>query len=366
MLRLYLTPTDGIWRIPCPTCGQPLLLGQERRGYWRIGYRQGFSIRPGKRALLVCPDLDCGHVEEAEVAATPADAVVYNPWHAAMAFQTAWHHYDMALSEVWDRLKNLADRYKQTTDPRIPSAIRFWKEEYSLSYWSLYHPLQRSLEQQNEVVCIGKDSREQGRVLLLMKQGLLLERQSGEAIYLSLDTLVHIYAASTWKALTETGLRFDFGSGSTSGCPAHPRDLPTRYAVVGGYSLQLNSVSPSGICEVSTRDPKAARALDLWNGGGEWYSGEFPAAVVERIYRVVRYAHVAGHRVLVTGQNDFGWVRVQTHRLEAAQALRMNRSTRCGLRRRRLRWWKDIPLDEITLEVIEIPVGLPRYVRQVR
>lgn len=89
--------------------------------------------RGGKPALLLCPDLDCAHVEEAAITAAPDGAVLFNPWRSASAFSSP----------------------RGIRPP--PSAIRFWRERYIERSWLLYYTLQRVLEHWTEVHCTGKD-----------------------------------------------------------------------------------------------------------------------------------------------------------------------------------------------------------------
>ncbi|MFZ5826051.1 MAG: hypothetical protein ACOY94_17285 [Bacillota bacterium] len=366
-MQLFLTNRDGFGQIPCPRCSRPLLLALSRKGRWLVSYRTGFRVRAGKEAMLVCPDLACDHVERVRIAARSGDAVAFNPWSASLHFGEP-HQYANArrtLSEVWEQVVQLKQEYDQTGNPKIPSLFRFWREEYRLKYWGLRYTLQQAHERKSEVVCVGKGWKMQGRVVSLVDRGLLIEPgEGGEPVYIALGTLTgtgHVWSGP-WP-FKRPALRFDFGGGGSATLGAYSHNPPQRFAVVGGHSVELLSVSPGGVCQVATSDPHVARALHLWGDNGRRFTGEVPAVLVERVYRVVRYAHVGEHRLHLISQG-FGRVRVETKSLKTAEALQMNRCAETA--RRSLRWWKEYALSDITLEVVEIPDRLIRRSRQIR
>ncbi|MFZ5815851.1 MAG: hypothetical protein ACOY93_11180, partial [Bacillota bacterium] len=297
-MRLFLSHRDGLSLILCPRCRKPLLLAQERRGYWRVGYLTGFRLRPGRQAMLVCPDMDCDHVEPVEIAASAADAVPYLPYGAAHAYDWEQIGRSFTLAEIQGIINDLRRRWKEG-NRKAPSAIRYWRHRLRTEYASIIADLRSSYEQGEEIACTGLDWELRGRVSVLFRMGFFLTlSQTGDTVFISTPTLVHV-TRHLWLPFQEEEQRFDFG-GKPEGRLTHPHNLQHRFAVIAGHTVQLHSISRMGICYVTTEDPEVARELGLWSFSGGRHAGEFPVGVLEQLYLLVYYAHVGGFRLPMT------------------------------------------------------------------
>lgn len=358
MLRLYLDAAEGAAAIGCPACGRPLLLGAERMGRLLVGYRGGFSVRPGRRALLVCPGYECKHQEEVEIAGAPADAVPFSALHAAGRFMLEERFHELTLDEMKQELDRLVTLFRQAGSPKLVSAIRYWKERYQFAYWHVLDYLEQSHREGREVVCDGKARSERGTVVALLHDGVLLERSgSGDTILLRAGDL-HSVAFCMQRGPEQ---RFDFGNRSAVAPGNRPIHTPDRFVVITGQELALDAVTRHGKCRVHTRDREAAGALGLRMAHGDMYAGEFPTLFVDRCFLRVRYCQVQGRRLhLQSETRDPDVLQLGTRDLETARALDMHRSLTWIGQRNALRWWRFFHRSEIEkVEEVRVPLRLP-------
>jgi hypothetical protein len=363
VLRLYLDAHDGASLIPCPQCGRPLLLGAQRMGRWLVGYRRGFRVRPGQQAMLVCPAYDCTYSEDVLIASVPHDAVIYSAVKAAWNFSLEERSHQRTLDEVHQMIHRLRKQYTQGGHPKLPSAVRFWREHLGFMRWNIKEYLQRSFKEGCQVHCEGKGWAEQGNVKVLMEHGVMLERSdTGETVFIRAGDLRGVaYKGGVWEHQPS---RFDFGRKRPHRPATHPVFTPTHYVIIDGCPLILDGVTTHGLCRVRSDDPRVMEALQLWNPRDEFaYAyGEFPLALAERYYRVIRYCQVRGYRMHLrsfTKNRDF--VQLETRDLEAARALLMDRSIQFDGERNALRWWGYFHRDEITgHEEVQVPLSLQR------
>lgn len=358
MLRLFLDANDGAGIIPCPVCDRPLLLGVKKMGKFLVGYRGGFCLRPGSRALLVCPDYSCDHEEEVEIARTPADAVVFSALHAAGMYRMAAYRHTDTLAEVAQEIQRLITLHKQGAGDKLLCAIRYWREQYQFKYWQIKKCLEESHEKGREISCQGKNWHSvQGTVRGVLPDGVLLERTAnGETVFLRTADLS--YAGF---CLRFSPRRFDFG-GDDHAFFGSVRDTPWHFVVIAGHPLALTTFTPFGICRAQTRDVEVARTLNLRQTMANIYVGEFPTALVERYYLQLRYYRVQGFRLhLLSETGHPGVLQLGTHQMETARALRMHRQWTCVGQRQALRWWRYFEGSEIgEMEEVQVPLRLPR------
>lgn len=362
MLRLFLDSNNGACMLLCPTCRRPLLLGAERMGRLLVGYRGPFRIRPGRRALLVCPTYTCDYQEEVEIARSSADAVIYSPSGAASRFQVDVRDWERTVDELKQEIDRLAEQYERGGHPKLLSAIRFWVEKYRFAYWHVADYLKESYREGREVVCTGKDRSERGKVVALLDDGVLLERAfTGETIFLRAGELQMVAFIMDWTR----NFRFDFGERSGVHTGNHPMHSPTRFAVVSGHTLAVESINRRGICHVKSPDPKVAEVLGLIPSRGT-YVGELPIALLDRLFRRVRYCHVQGHRLyFMSITKDPEILQLGTHDLDTARELKMFRQMTYVGQRHALRWWRYFRRDEISAEEeIQVPIRPPAFCRK--
>jgi len=363
MLRIYLDFNEGVSTIPCPTCGRPLLLAAERMGRWTVAYEFGFRVRPGRQVMLVCSGYECEYVEPIEIADKPDDAVILSASRAAACFQNEEEAWRLTLTELWEKINTVTAICRRTGNPKLPAAVRYWRERYSWIYSHVVTYLKRSLDEGSEVVCYGREQyHEQGRVRSLVDDGVMLERSSsGELVHVRLGDL---HFAAT--CMGSRPRRFDF-DGRDALVPGNSVQwTPRLHVVVGGYPLAFDDITSRGLCRVHTRDPEAARALGIFNPRLSSYPGEFPSVLVERTYLRLRYHWVQGHRLYLLSQTrDPCVLQLATHKLETARALSMRRQWDPILRRKALRWFEFFRTDEIEKsEEIQVPMRLPRRKRR--
>lgn len=368
MLRLYLDAHDGASLIRCPQCGSPMLLGVRRMGLWLVGYRRGFRVRPGHPAMLVCPAYECPYTEDVVIASTPDDAVIYSAVNAGWKFDLAEQSHQRTLDEMHQIVHRLRRLYSQGGHPKLPSAVRFWRERLGFMHWHIKEYLQRSFKEGCHVYCEGKDWHERGNVKVLMEHGVVLERSdTGETVFIRAGDLRGVAYTGLWEHRRS---HVDFSGERPQHLASHPVFTPLHYVVIDGYPLVLDGVTAYGLCRVRSDDARVMEALQLWNPRDEFaYAyGEFPLALAERCYRVIRYCHVRGYRLhLRSFTKNRDVVQLETRDLETARALLMDRSLLFVGERNALRWDGFFHRDEITAqEEIQVPLSLRRLYKQKR
>jgi len=362
-MRLYLDERDGTSLITCPCCSRPLLLAAERRGRWVVGY-QHLHLRPGRLAMLVCPDAACDHKEDVEIVATPDDAVIYSSSQAASRWSVQERYWELTLDEIQQRLERLWSLYNQTGNPKLPSAFRFWRERFRFEYWSIMHGLRRGLQEDEDVVLEGKELREQGRVKEIQGRAVLLDRSDGTGtVLVRLGELRQVAGVLNWP---RGDTRFDFGDGLDIQKGNHVLSRSTRFVIVAGCRLELDSVTRHGACHVRTDDAETARDLGLQPYYQGSWGGEIPASLVERCFRSIRFCYVQGHRLnFLSVTKDPEIIFLGTRNMETARVLKMRRDSLifCG-QREQLRWHRFFNRSEIErTEEKQIPRDIWELVR---
>lgn len=332
--------------ILCPVCRRPLLLAADYRGRWVVSYRT-LALRSGRAAMLVCPDMGCDYVEPVRIAAAPDDAVVYSSAQAAFLWSRHEDAYEQTLGQLHERLTDLAAIYEKTGNPKVPSAVRYWRDRYRMTYANVTQPLKRAYKERAEVCLEGTGGRQYGRVTALLKHGVHLEQSDGSGrVTVQLADLSHVF--SVWR-LFDKRQRFDFSDPAERRPDTRPVSRPTTCVIIDGCRLGLQSVTRRGICRVETADPETARDLGLVQIFPPWYYGELPAGLVERCFRTIRFAYVKGYRMRVrSATNDPEVVQLETREMEAARALKMAQNWLIwNGERHQLKWCKLFHRDEI-------------------
>ncbi|HYF80374.1 MAG TPA: hypothetical protein VD973_24965 [Symbiobacteriaceae bacterium] len=368
-MRLFLGEGDGAGMIACPACGLPLLLAAERRGRWVVGYNH-LHLRNGRAAMLVCPDLDCHHREDVQIAGTSDDAVVYNSHHAAHLWSETDKQPFETLGERRERLMRIAELHQRTGNPKAPSAYRYWREQYRQTYGWIVPELKYALKSQVEVILEGKETSERGRVMDLLADSVLLDRTENHETVLvplgSLRLVAHYHPAF----FPSRKPRFDFHEGPSNRRENHPVSTPTRFAMVSGRRVILSEVSRFGKCLIETPSIEVAQALGLQLRVGDHYQAVVPAGLLDRCFKSVRWCHVRGHRLeLHSATAKPGVLQLRTRSMETARALKMHRQWSqfhmVGRReRQQLRWWGYFHETEIErTEEKQVPLDISEMIR---
>jgi hypothetical protein len=212
MLRLFPDYNDGTSELRCPVCHRRLVLAAERMGRMVITYDHGFRIRPGRPALLVCPDYDCPYREPVEIAASAADAIPFEPIAGGRTFFLEQHLHDYTFGEVGAELQRLSALYKQTGNPKLPAAVHCWRQHYQYQYWNIRRYLTESFAEDKRVSLeFGKDAPGLlGKVRGLLHDSFLFERtDNGQTVLLNTADLRSV--AFAWDREWKPD-RFDFGA----------------------------------------------------------------------------------------------------------------------------------------------------------
>jgi hypothetical protein len=347
------------------------VLAAERMGRMVITYDHGFRIRPGRPALLVCPDYDCPYQEPVEIAATPDDAIPFEPTTGGHSFFHEQHLYELTFGEVQAELQRLAALYKQTGNPKLPAAAHRWRQHYEYQYWNIHRYLTQSYTEDKEVSLEYRRDEPwlRGKVRGLLHDSFLFERtDTGQTVLVSTADLRSV--AFFWDWSWKPG-RVDFGDEHSHRPPqgVHHRQLPSMFLVVSGCTLNFHSVTKYGVCRASTPDAAIAQALHIFNPRDAPYIGEFPPALVDRCYRVIRYARIGTHRLQIAcGTDHPEYFVLRTRDLAVARELKMNRPhLRPVVRRPYLYWEGCFHRSELdAIEEIDITVRLPRKRRRRR
>jgi len=364
LLRLYLDQNEGVASVRCPVCSRLLLPAAKRMGRMVVAYGGGFVARPGARVLLVCPSYECDYQEPVEIARTPQDAVVFSTVRAASRWQQHERMYQRTIGEIRQEIERLIGLYEQTANPKVPSAVKQWREKLGFSVHMARDYLERSYREDCEIYCRTKETEMRGKVKALLQDGVLFERvNNGGTVLIQTDD-VHNVAMS---GVAFRPLRFDFSDRSNRVQPGIRTQSLCRYFVVyGGQSLCYGGITKHGICSAHTEDPAVAHALGLPLDENSAYHSEFPAALADRWYILLRYCWVKGHRLYVTSfTTDPDVLELETRNLAAAQELHMRRAwTWCG-QREALRWQRLFHRSEIEdEEEREVPIRMPRARRR--
>ncbi len=346
-MRLFLDEREGAGAIPCPDCGKPLLLAAERRGRWVVGF-QYLHLRPGRQAMLVCSDIGCDYREEVQIVDTPDDAVIFSSSNAASFWSWTERSHKLTIGDLHTKLDQLVTLYERTENPKIPSAIRFWRDRYRFTYGSIKHHIKRCMEDGTEVYLTGKGLIETGTVKALLETAVELEKSDGGGTTLIRLADLHNAACYSRRLFSER-VRFDFGDQSDITLGNHTIHTPDRFAIVYGLKVAIDSVTSHGLCRVRTDDPQVAKALLLHPTFEHFYTGEVPAAFVERCYKLVRHAYVQGYRLsFISLTRDPNVVQLRTRDMEAARALKMRQERMFWMgQKKRLRWLRFFRLSEI-------------------
>ncbi|HYG60932.1 MAG TPA: hypothetical protein VD902_22885 [Symbiobacteriaceae bacterium] len=364
MLRLYLDAHHGISGPRCPNCGQHLLPGAERMGRWVVAYDGRFRARPGSTVWLVCPGYECPYLEPAMIARTAVDAVPYSPAHAAERWKFGHSVWTSSLDELEHELVRLRALYRQNGHPKLLSAIRWFRIQYSSTRAELSDQVEMACEEGYEVKWLGREGGERGRILALMNDRVLFEPTgSGRAVLLPMSDLRDlIYCDEEYLPPH----RYDLGGRTDLPEDVHPVYMPSRFVVIDGHRLVLDSVTRFQVCRVETGDEQVARALNLWKTPRGPFAGEFPVGVVQRSYHLIRHAHVQGHRLFVEADTNYEDVfYLSTRHLDVARALNMVSRRRHRFRSTGVRWSGFFYRDEISrFEELEATARRPRYRRR--
>jgi len=361
VVKLYLDVNEGASLVPCPRCHSPLLLGFERRGRLFVGYGRGVYLQPGLPALLVCCNYECDHQEPVQIAATPADAVVFSAMHAAGLYKLHVRSWDTTLDELGEQIRDLQDLHRRTGREKLLCAIKALKEEFDYVRHSIRSTLAEASQNGRPVSLMGGAALNlAGRVITTTMRGALLECDDGETRLVDAGELCSV--AWAYEPPEEPS-RFDFGYGSRLPRGAWAIHTPRHCVEIAGHTFNLDNTTNYGICAVHTNDPEVAAELNLWCIYRDRYVGEFPAALVERHFLRLQYCWVQGHRLRLEAYSRVpDLVLLETHDMATAQALQMHRETMyCIGARQRLSWWRHFTWREIDrVEEIRVPLPLPR------
>lgn len=313
--------------------------------------------------MLICPDMECDHREDVEIVASPADAVIFSSSSAGWNWKIHEQWNRLTLSEILIRMNEIAELYRETGNPKLPSFYRFWRWEYRMTYWRIIHPLRKAVGKKDRMVLSGRNLNVQGRIKELLKHSVVVEQSNGAGTKMvSLGDLRNV--AHAWEG-PKRPLRFDFATGSEWSGDFHVIQPSTRFVIVTGQRLILNDVTMHGLCRVQTDDEAVAGGLGMTRFPDS-YKGEVPAALVERSFRAIRFGYVQGYRLLVRSVTTNPDIFVlATRNMEAARAFKMHRDEWiwCG-EREQLRWWRYFHRDEIErMEEKQIPLALNELIR---
>lgn len=361
MLHLSIDVNEGVSIIPCPRCGRPLLLGYAKMGRLLVLYDGGVRRSRGP-ALLVCPELTCSHQEPVELVRDSLDAVAFNPFGAYWHFQAQQDSYHRSIAEMDRMMKQYAEQYSETHNPKLPSLIRFWRKRFEYTCSSVTHTVHEAQRKREAVHLVGPNLDETGYVKSIRSDGVVLRRtKTDEEIFCEAGEL-----HSAWMTNPKLALSLkeeDDGPGSRHWYG----DIQTIneghcFAVVDGHTFQIEHALYYGMVRLHTKDAALAKAYGFIESVNDLWVGEWPAALIQRAYRRIRLCYVHGFRLrIASATTDPDVFQVATSRLHIAEALGMKRPklifcTRRGLSRDRFRFFHRREIDRI--EELQVPYKL--------
>lgn len=329
MLQLSIDVNEGAGVIPCPRCGQALLLGYDKMGKLIVLY-DGPVKRSRGPALLVCPEVDCSHQEPVQLVKDNLDAVAFNPFYASHIFMARQDYRNRSIAEMDELIKGYKRQYKQTENPKLPSLIRFWRQRFEYTCSSVTHSVHEAHRKKGKIHLVGPNLDETGYIKAIQENGVYLQRvQTNEEIFCEAGQL-----HSAWLYTMVIARDEDEADGPVQGTAKSYGDLktvhePSCFAVIDGHTFEVERTSFYGWVRLTTRDAALAQAYGLVEVQSDQWVGEWPSALVQRAYRRIRLCHVGGYRMRISSATTNPEVfQVETTRLHIAEALRMPKSAR--------------------------------------
>lgn len=367
MLHLSIDVNEGAGIIPCPRCGQALLLGFEKMGRLIVLY-DGPVKRSRGPALLVCPEVDCSHQEPVHLVKDNLDAIAFNPFCASHIFMARQEYRDRSLAEMGELIRQLKRQYKETQNPKLPSLVRFWRERFEYTRSSVSHSVHEAHRKKGKIHLIGPNLDETGYIKAIQENGVYLQRvQTNEEVFCEAGQLHSAWLCAMVLDLEELDEEEETGPGCARNY-GNPRIIyePSCFAVVEGHTFELERTSFYGWVRLRTKDAALARSYGFVESTPGYWVGEWPSALVQRAYRRIRLCRVGGYRMRISSATSNPEVfQVETHHYNVAAALGMPKSgylcsSRRGAVRSHYRFFHHSEVDRI--EEIQVPykLSLPR------
>lgn len=362
MLHLSIDVNEGAGIIPCPCCGQALLLGYEKMGRLLVLY-DGPVKRSRGPALLVCPEVDCSHQEPVQLVKDSLDAVAFNPFHASYIFMARLDYRNRSIAEMNDLITQYKQQYGQTQNRKLPSLIRFWRQRFEYTCSSVTHSVHEAHRKKGQIHLIGPNVDETGYIKAIQADGVYLQRvQTNEEIFCEAGQLHSAWLCTVLLDPDEPEEMVMPGSAKYYG------DLrvihePSCFALVDGHTFELERTSFYGWARLTTKDATLARAYGFVESTPGHWVGEWPSALIQRAYRRIRLCHVSGHRMRISSATTNPEVfQVETDRYDVAAALGMPKSgylrlTKRGAMQAHHRFYHQSEVDRI--EELQVPYKLP-------
>lgn len=364
MLHLSIDCNEGAGVIPCPRCGQALLLGYEKMGRLLVLYDGPVSRSRGP-ALLVCPELDCSHQESVLLVKDNLDAVAFNPFYASNIFMARAEYRERSIAEMHALIKRYKREYQQTKNAKLPSLIRFWRKRFEITYSTVKHSVHEAHRQKGKIHLVGPNLDEIGYIKSINAQGVLLQRsESAEEVFCEAGQLHSAWLYLNFDLDEEEddddegeaaqGISHSYGDVRTV-------NQPSCFAVIDGHTFEIERRSFYGWVRLHTTDAALAKTYGFVESMPGQFVGEWPAALVQRAYRQIRLCRIGGYRMRTSATNNPEVVQVETNNYNVAKALGIpgSRFLWCGRRgavRHYLRFYHLSEVDQV--EELQIPYKL--------
>lgn len=364
MLHLSIDVNEGAGVIPCPRCGQALLLGYEKMGRLLVLYDGPVSRSRGP-ALLVCPEVDCSHQEPVRLVKDTLDAVAFSPFCASHIFMARSEYHDRSIAEMDAQIKRYKRQYRETQNPKLPSLIRFWRQRFDNTLSTVTHYVHEAHRKRDKIHLVGPNLDEVGYIKAIQANGVFLQRSESEEEVFCEAGQLH----SAWPYFS--ALELDDDEDEVKSAPGSAKSYgdirmtqePSCFAVIDGTTFELERNSFYGMVRLHTRNAALARTYGFVESAPGHWLGEWPAALVQRAYRRIRLCHVGGYRMHISSAtNNPDVFQVETHRHDVAMALGMSQKggylwvTRRGVVRTYYRFYHTDEVDR--LEELQIPYKL--------
>jgi hypothetical protein len=360
MLQLSIDYNDGTGFIPCPTCGQPLVLAYEKLGRLLVGYDNHIVYRRGP-ALLVCPVVDCPHQERIRIVNDSLDAIAFNPAWAAWYYDARERERKRSISEMRQMVNQYRELFEQTGNRKLPSLVRYWQQRFDRTLSWLRSSVQQAHEKQEEIHLTGPDLDEQGYIKEIKKDGLLLKRtETNEEVYLRAGQL-----HSAAVVMHDPGL-FDEEVRDNRYAGIKTVSSPSYFVVIDGHTFAMEHSMFYGMVRLNTKDREVAHKYGFIEVRPGHFVGEITAAVVQRAYRRIRLCHVKGCRVAVKSDTtDPEVFQVHTKNQRVADALNMPDTkmlllTRRGPQKWRNRFFHRSEVERMEEIIVPVKLKMPR------
>jgi hypothetical protein len=364
LLQLSIDCNEGASIIPCPRCGQVLLLGFAKMGRLIVSY-DGTAKRLRGPALLVCPDADCSHQEPIQLVKDSLDAIAFDSHGASHIFKSRQAYWHRSIAEMDELIKQYQQAYRQTKNPKLPCLIRLWRQQFDYTCSTVTHSVHQAHRKKEQIHLVGPNLDEKGYIKAIREDGVLLQRsQTKEEIFCEAGQLRSAYVYRAVVGWTDEEQQMPGGAKSYG--DLRTIHSPSCFAVLEGHTFVLERATFYGRVRLATTDPALAKAYGFVESDPGHWVGEMPAPLVQRAYRRIQLCYVNGYRMRISAETTNPEVfQVETNRHHIAEALGMPRSsmlvfTRRGNRRTRHRFFHRNEIDRI--EELQVPykLSMPR------